>query len=84
MFRVFLPGNSYRTKAMAAMTPMAVVITAVQEPRIMEFSNARRMVSLLNNFPYHFRLKPSMGKQPNCCGLKESTTTTTMGANMKT
>ena len=27
------------------------------------------------------KLKPSMGKMPNCFGLKASTQTTTMGAN---
>ncbi len=31
----------------------------------------------------HLRLKPFIGKEPNCSGLNESTTTTTIGTNIK-
>ena len=81
---VFLPGNSYRTKAKAARIPMVVENTAVRDPRIKEFLKAINIGSFWASLTNHLRLTPFIGKQPNCSGLNESTITTAMGANMKT
>jgi hypothetical protein len=69
---------------MDAMMPKAVEITAVREPRIREFLNAINMGWFWASLKNHLRLKPFIGKLPNCCGLKDRTMTTTMGANIKT
>jgi RNase P/RNase MRP subunit p30 len=62
--------------------PMAVVRMAVKDPKSKETWKARIIVSFVNRSPYHFRLNPSMGKVPNCWGLKDNKMTTTMGANI--
>jgi len=81
---VFLPGNSNRTKAIAAKIPIVVLNTAVRDPRIKEFLKAINIGSFWASLKNHHRLTPFIGKQPNCSGLNESTITTAMGVNMKT
>jgi len=56
----------------------------VSDPRTIEFWNAPRIVSLPASFAYHRKLKPSIGKEPNCWGLKDSRTTATIGVNIHT
>ncbi len=50
---------------------------------MMEVWNASRIESLANSLPYHCRLTPSIGKAPLREALKDSSITTTMGANWK-
>ncbi len=69
---------------MAARIPTAVLIRAAIEPRIREFLKALMILSFWASLRYHLRLKPFIGKVPNCSGLNERMITTTMGANMKT
>jgi hypothetical protein len=84
VFKNSLPRNSYRINAMAAGTPMAVDRTAVNEPSTREFLKASRMVELCESLTNHLKLKPSIGKDPNCWGLKARRTTATMGVNIQT
>ena len=68
---------------MAAGMPIAVARMAVSEPRTSEFLNAPKMVALWASFTYHFKLKLSIGKDPNCSGLNDKSTTATIGANIQ-
>ena len=60
-----------------------VQITEVTSAIHIDVRNARSTASLPISFSYQRRLSPVIGKPPNCELLKERTTTTTMGANMK-
>ena len=63
--------------------PKVVETMAVTIASQREVWNARTMAALLNSSSNHLREKPSMGKLPNWAELKDSSTTTAMGANMK-
>jgi len=42
------------------------------------------MVELWESLTNHLKLTPSMGKEPNCWGLKARITTATIGVNIQT
>ena len=59
-------------------------MTAVSAPTMTDMRKARRMLSLSASTPNQCRLKPVIGKPPNCEALNDSVNVTRMGANMKT
>ena len=60
-----------------------VQITAVTSAIHIDVWNAAQHRSLPSSLSYQCRLKPVIGKPPNIEALKDSTTVTMMGANMK-
>jgi hypothetical protein len=83
VFSMVFPGKSYRTNAIAARIPNIVLIMADRKPRTKEFLKATIIGSFWASFAYHLRLKPFIGKEPNCSGLNDKMITTPMGANIQ-